>query len=109
MPYTEKGAILSLFDYTGNWSQPYMERGYEVVRIDLQRGFDLLHWNYKAFPSTYFTGILAALPCTDFALSGAALVSAEGSQWRYIRKHGARISHPCNHSMVSTRIAMVGH
>lgn len=64
-------AILSLFDFTGNWSKPYMEQGYEVVRIDLQRGFDLMDWDYKVFPRTYFKGILAAVPCTDFAISGA--------------------------------------
>jgi hypothetical protein len=64
--------ILSLFDLTGNWSQPYREKGYEVIQIDIQKGFDLLNWNYKALPRTYFRGILVAQPCTDFALSGAA-------------------------------------
>ena len=33
--------ILSLCDYTGNWSQPYYEAGYDVVRIDLQHGGDV--------------------------------------------------------------------
>lgn len=65
-------AILSLFDLSGNWSRPYAEKGYEVIRIDIQKGFDLFDWNYKALPSDYFTGILIAQPCTDFALSGAA-------------------------------------
>ena len=65
-------AILSLFDLSGNWSRPYREKGYEVVQIDLQKGFDLLDWNYKILPRNYFSGILVAQPCTDFALSGAA-------------------------------------
>ena len=68
----KKIAILSLFDLTGNWSRPYLEKGYEVIRIDLQQGFDLMAWNYRMLPRDYFSGILAALPCTDFALSGAA-------------------------------------
>jgi hypothetical protein len=63
-------SILSLFDLTGNWSRLYLEQGYEVIRIDIQHGFDLFHWNYKAFPRDYFTGVLCAIPCTDFALSG---------------------------------------
>lgn len=64
-------AILSLFDLTGNWSRPYRERGYEVVQIDLQSGTDIMTWNFKTYPRTYFNGILAAVPCTDFSLSGA--------------------------------------
>ncbi len=28
--------ILSLCDHTGNWSQPYADAGYEVVRVDLK-------------------------------------------------------------------------
>ena len=64
-------AILSLFDLTGNWSRPYREKGYEVVQIDLQSGTDIMTWDYRAYPRIYFTGVLAAVPCTDFSLSGA--------------------------------------
>lgn len=64
-------AILSLFDYTGNWSKPWKENGYEVIQIDLQRGQDILTWNYKKIDKERVYGILAAVPCTDFALSGA--------------------------------------
>ncbi len=46
-------------------------KGYEVIQIDIQKGFDLLNWNYKTLPRTYFRGILVAQQCTDFALSGA--------------------------------------
>lgn len=61
--------ILSLFDYTGNWSKYYRENGYKVIQIDLQHGQDILTWNYKDIDNVY--GILASVPCTDFALSGA--------------------------------------
>lgn len=63
--------LLSIFDLTGNWSKPYKEAGWEVVYIDIQKGFDLHHWNYKALSQDYFNGILIAQPCTDFAISGA--------------------------------------
>jgi hypothetical protein len=33
--------ILSLCDRTGNWSGPYEEDGYEVVRVDLEHGQDV--------------------------------------------------------------------
>ncbi len=64
--------ILSLFDLTGNWSQPYRDLGYCVMQVDIQQGFDLMDWNYRSLPRNYFHGVLIALPCTDFALSGAA-------------------------------------
>lgn len=66
-----KNIILSLFDYTGNWSRPYRENGYEVIQIDIQHGTDILTWNYKEIERERVYGILAAVPCTDFAISGA--------------------------------------
>ena len=61
--------ILSLFDLTGNWSKPYRDAGYTVIQVDLQLGIDILDWNYKQYNGVY--GILAACPCTDYAVSGA--------------------------------------
>ena len=61
--------ILSLFDYTGNWSRPYKENGYDVVQIDIKLGYDILEWDYTHLTDVY--GILAAVPCTAFAVSGA--------------------------------------
>lgn len=63
--------ILSLFDYTGNWSKYYRENSYEVIQIDIQHGQDILEWDYKEIDKDRVYGILAAVPCTDFALSGA--------------------------------------
>lgn len=59
--------ILSLCDYSGSWSRPYADAGYEVVRVDLQHGQDvrLMRWPGRVH------GILAAPPCTHFARSGA--------------------------------------
>ncbi len=33
--------ILSLFDYSGNWSKPYEDAGYNVIRVDKKRGLDV--------------------------------------------------------------------
>lgn len=61
--------ILSLCDLTGNWSRPYEEAGYEVVRVDLARdGQDVRLLRHPGRP---VHGILAAPPCTHFARSGA--------------------------------------
>jgi hypothetical protein len=78
--------VLSLFDFTGNWSYPYLEAGWNVVRIDkgLKQSdgfsaFDIdisditADWLYQNIFDNHETvdGILAAPPCTDFAVSGA--------------------------------------
>ena len=41
--------LLSLFDYTGNWSRPYREAGWHVVQIDILLGQDILEWDYRQF------------------------------------------------------------
>jgi hypothetical protein len=67
--------VLSLCDFTGNWSRPYEERGYDVVRVDLKHGQDVRLLEYPAYP---VRGILAAPPCTDFASSGARWWAEKG-------------------------------
>ena len=74
-----KEAIISLFDYTGNWSRPFEEAGYKVLRYDTQdSGWqDLIEF----FPTGDIAGlwargikvrgVLSACPCTTFAASGA--------------------------------------
>lgn len=60
--------ILSLCDYSGVWSQPYEDDGYDVRRIDLRNGQDV---RLLELPDHQIHGILAAPPCTVFANSGA--------------------------------------
>lgn len=60
--------ILSLCDYSGAWSQPYVDAGYEVVRIDLQNNGQDVRLLQR---EDNVHGILAAPPCTCFASSGA--------------------------------------
>lgn len=61
--------ILSLCDYSGTWSRPYEQAGYDVIRVDLQHGQDvrLLDWPGPVH------GILAAPPCRVFCRPGARL------------------------------------
>lgn len=60
--------ILSLCDYSGEWSRPYAEAGYIVQRVDLKHGDDV---RLIELPKGRIHGILAAPPCTVFASSGA--------------------------------------
>jgi len=84
--------VLSLFDLTGAWSEPWLEAGYQVYRFDIQdqwtmtderTGEELNLGDINNFSVEYFEdlfgnfegndvhAILAACPCTDFASSGA--------------------------------------
>jgi hypothetical protein len=60
--------LLSLFDYSGSWSRPYLEAGYEVIQADLKHGQDVRTLLYLDKP---VKGVLIAPPCTAFAGSGA--------------------------------------
>ena len=69
--------VLSLCDYTGEWSRPYREAGYDVIQIDLLNGDDVRV--FKSLDSPVH-GVLAAPPCTEFASSGARWWKGKGQQ-----------------------------
>ena len=67
-----KGTVLSLFDYSGHWSRPYRENDYHVIQIDLKLGTDVMDIDTDWLTEHgQIDIILAAPPCTDFAVSGA--------------------------------------
>lgn len=70
-------AILSLCDFTGEWSRPYKEAGYDVRKVDLKHGLDVRLFEALPYP---VRGILAAPPCTHFAGSGARWWDGKGEK-----------------------------
>lgn len=71
--------ILSLCDYSGRWSQPYRDAGYQVMQVDLKHGDDVRLFQKLDRP---VWGILAAPVCTAFSGAGAkhwAAKEAEGN------------------------------
>lgn len=70
--------LLSLFDHSGNSARPFKEMGWEVIQVDIKNGIDIMTWNYAAVLrdgwdaySAPIFGIIAMIPCTDYALCGA--------------------------------------
>lgn len=63
--------IISLFDYSGKWSEPYRKAGFRVIQIEKKLGIDIFTWEYQAIRKDLVVGVLAAPPCTDFTVSGA--------------------------------------
>ena len=63
-----KYIILDLCSGSGAWSQPYRDKNYTVICLDLQDGQDIrLHKK----ENIQVQGILAAPPCTHLCSSGA--------------------------------------
>ena len=66
--------ILSLFDYSGNWSLPYEEAGANVVRIDLKHGVDVMDisatWLMENVMDAY--GTVDGIHSTDYGMRAYA-------------------------------------
>ena len=68
--------LLSLFDYSGVWGSPFAENGWDVIQWDIKID-EFMDINLLDSAETVLemfedvNGILAAVPCTDFAVSGA--------------------------------------
>jgi hypothetical protein len=86
--------VLSLFDLTGKWSQPWEEAGYQVYRFDIQddpevgdiNNFSTEFFNdwFGDFDGMDIYAVLAACPCTDFAVSGARHFAAKDEDGRTV-------------------------
>lgn len=86
--------VLSLFDLSGKWSEPWEQAGYEVWRFDIQNDPELGDINnfsteffgdwFGDFEGKNIYAILAACPCTDFASSGARHFAAKDIDGRTV-------------------------
>ena len=68
--------LLSLFDYSGVWASPFAQNGWDVIQWDikLSQFMDINFFKSAGQVLEMFEnidGIIAAPPCTDFAVSGA--------------------------------------
>lgn len=78
--------LLTLFDYSGAWAMPFYNAGWNVIQLDIKYGNDLNDFKSVAdvfdFGIEECHGILAAVPCTDFAASGAQYWPAKDADGR---------------------------
>jgi hypothetical protein len=74
--------LLSLFDYSGTWSAPFAENRWNVIQWDIKLA-EFMDLNLVDSAETAFElfdnvdAIIAAFPCTEFAVSGAKHWSAK--------------------------------
>ncbi len=84
----EDRSLLSLFDYSGRWSSPFCDAGWDVVpwdiKIDEFRDIMTLDGPETLMDlfEQEFSGVLAALPCTHYAVSGAQYWKAKDADGR---------------------------
>ncbi len=69
--------LLSLFDYSGTWSEPFMRNGWEVIQWDIKLAEFMDITSFTDYETTMemldgydIQGIIAGPPCTDFTVSG---------------------------------------
>lgn len=81
--------IISLFDRTGAWSQPYEDAGYTVKRYDIKNGDDLTNFGdwmadiEMLIAEGYeIVGILGAPPCTTYTSSANRWIERRGIESR---------------------------
>jgi hypothetical protein len=89
--------ILSLCDYTGVWSQPYVDDHYDVIRVDLMHGQDV---RLLELPNRPVHGVIAQPPCTVFANSGARWARSDDEM-----REGLSIVDACCRIILATRPA----
>lgn len=79
--------LLDLFGYSGNWSEPFLQDGWDVIPWDIKldefmdvNNIDCVETALELFENV--DGILAAVPCTDFAVSGSQYWKKKDSDGR---------------------------
>ena len=84
--------LLSLFDYSGAWSQPYADNGWNVHQWDIKLS-EFMNINLIDSAETALDlfedvdGIIAAPPCTHFTVSGAQywkIKDEDGRTWEML-------------------------
>lgn len=86
----EKKLLFSIFDHSGNISEPYRnDPNWDVVQVDIKHGQDILTFDFKGefekrinhsvMPEV---GLIFMTPCTDYALSGARHFKAKDADGR---------------------------
>lgn len=77
MSLTSKGVILSLCDVSGTWSQPYVELGYTVIRVDPKHGdWEDLYQSRGLIAEACGTGELVPMADGGYGLSWSVQVVA---------------------------------
>lgn len=92
--------IISLCDYTGLFTKPWRDAGYEAIHIDPQREnngtiLEMMPVISKAIRSGKVAFVAGFPPCTELAVSGAAHFASKAEKDKHFQAKAALIAEQC--------------
>ena len=95
-----KGIIISLCDYTGIFTKPWRDAGYESIHVDPQREnngtiLEMMPVIREAVLSGQVKFVAGFFPCTDLTSAGARWWPGKFEKDRYFQAKAAMIAEQC--------------
>lgn len=95
-----KGIIISLCDYTGIFTKPWRDAGYEAIHIDPQREdngtiLEMMPVIRDAVLSGQVKFVAGFPPCTDVAVSGSRHFNSKRSKDKHFQAKAALVAEQC--------------
>lgn len=95
-----KGIVISLCDYTGIFTKPWVDSGYEALHVDPQREgngtiLEMMPEIRKAIMSGNVKFVAGFPPCTDLAVSGAAHFASKLEKDKHFQAKAALVAEQC--------------
>jgi hypothetical protein len=95
-----KGIVISLCDYTGIFTKPWRDAGYEAIHVDPQReGNGTILEMMQVIREAILTGnvkfVAGFPPCTDLAVSGAAHFANKAEKDKHFQAKAALVAEQC--------------
>jgi len=94
------GIIISLCDYTGIFTKPWRDAGYDAIHIDPQRDdngtiLEMMPVISEAIKSGRVVFVAGFPPCTDVAVSGARHFAAKRDADKHFQTKAALVAEQC--------------
>lgn len=95
-----RDTIISLCDYTGNFTKPWREAGYKAIHVDPQREgngtiIEMIPIIRKAIKSDRVAFVAGFPPCTDVAVSGSRWFADKRDKDPQFQAKAALIAEQC--------------
>lgn len=100
MKNINSGIVISLCDYTGVFTKPWRNAGYEAIHVDPQREnngtiIEMMPTVRDAIMSGRVAFVMGFPPCTDVAVSGAAHFESKKEADPYFQAKAALVAEQC--------------
>lgn len=95
-----KGYVISLCDYTGIFTKPWRDAGYEAIHVDPQREdngtiLEMMPEIRSAIMTGNVKFVAGFPPCTELAVSGAAHFASKADKDKHFQARAALVAEQC--------------